>query len=276
MKRIKTYLGMLVIAVLSITSCQTDTVEEVTETEATFQAKENNNSENVTVVRHVYTYNGEDFSVNYTVDNESEEIVRVDGDVSRAEEIFSNDERANSILFTDIEEYDPEAVPQTRENVTIKVRLFDTEDEMEAYVEADGGAIPTQEEGNTESVQRAPCNSIEFGGQGSFYFYRDTYYTNELTSLRKTNKFYFRNHDINIPPYAGSDLTSFIVLKPYSKRSYTKLYSVTCFRARTLAFYQRPGSFGYGIPNLHRYTLVRWFRWMSWDNHTSSTIGIVW
>ncbi|WP_420571617.1 hypothetical protein [Kordia sp.] len=277
MKKIKTYLGMLAIAVLSITSCQTDNVEEQTEVEATFQSKEGTNNENVTVVKHVYNYNGEEFSVNYIVNNESEEIVSVDGDVRRAEELFSTDERASSVLVTELEEYDPNGTIRTPESIILQFNLFDSKTEMEAFVQVNSSVMmPDEQEYATNQQFHNPCYSLDIFGEGRFYFYEDFSYGNEMVPLRRNGRYYFRNHWVGST--YNDKMSSLIVRKPSNKRSYTILYEDACMNGRTLAFYQNTGYTGYGIPSLRYYILYRiWFwRTATWNNQVSSIKGYCW
>lgn len=275
MRKIKIYLGMLVVATLTITSCQTDTVAEQTSIEENVEISKRTAAEETVVVKHVYTYGREEFTVNYTLDSETEEVISVDGDVARAEELFSTDEQASSILVTDLEEYNEDAPVQVIGSQVIKIQLFDSEVEMEAFVAADGGAIPAPE-GEYIAGAEGPCSDFDIGGQGRFYFYANEYYSSEISNLRRYNRLYFRNHDVITAPNYNSGVSSLIVIKPYDQRSYTVLYEHSCFNGRRLAFYQGRGSFGFGIPRLSRYILNRWFLTITWSNQTDAIKGFAW
>lgn len=277
MKTIKMYVGMLFIAALTMTSCQTDGVNEQTEDQAVFEANErtsaeNTSFENTTVVKHIYTYNRETFNVNYTINNETGDVISTEGDVDRAEQLFSTDERASSVLITELEEYNPDTVVETPETVTIKLEVFDTEDEMQAYVESDGVRIPTPN-GEYAANAEGPCNDYDIGGQGRFYFYKHWFFGSEMLPLRRLNRYYYRDYAFGS---YNDQMSSLIVLKPSYRRSYTVLYQHTCLNGRRLAFYQRTGYTGYGIVSLRWYTLYRWWFWRtSWNDQVSSSQGYV-
>ncbi|QHI38004.1 hypothetical protein IMCC3317_33870 [Kordia antarctica] len=268
------YLGVLFITALTITGCQTDSVNESPEEQAKFETSERTAvASNTTEVKHVYNYNRETFSVSYIINNETGDVLNTTGDAGRAEELFSTDERASSVLITELEEYDgADASADTANSVVINLEVFDSEDEMNAFVEEDGGRIPTGD-GEYAANAEGPCSDYDIWGQGRFYFYKHWYYGAEMTPLRRTNRFYYR--DYTFGSY-NDQMSSLIVLKPANKRSYTVLYQHSCFNGRRLAFYQRPGYSGFGVPNLRWYTLYRWWFWrVSWNDQVSSSLGVV-
>jgi hypothetical protein len=276
MKRIKMYLGMLMIAALTITSCQTDSVSEIPEEEASFETTKRTAQENVTTVKHNYSYNGERFSVSYDLDNDSGEVLSMSGDTSRAQSLVSADNEPQAVLFSNLEDRgdgtDLSADAIAPRNVEIDVMLFDTVEEMEALVERNAGSsIPN--EGGTASATGAegPCISFSGSGTGSFYYYKHAYYNTEMTGLRRTNRRYFWNHWVGSS--YNDEMSSLIVLKPYDKVGYTKLYEHSCFGGRVIGFIQGTGAYGFGIRNLKWYRL-RW--WRSWNDQVSSIRGYAW
>lgn len=272
MKRFKMYLGVLFITALTMTSCQTDSVTESPEEQAKIETSQRaTEASNTTEVKHIYNYNRETFTVSYIVDNETGDVLDTAGDTGRAEELFSTDERASSVLITELEEYSPDEAADATSSVVINLQVFDSEDEMQAFVEEDGGRIP--QDGEYVANAEGPCNDYDIWGQGRFYFYKHWYYGSEMTPLRRTNRYYYR--DYTFGSY-NDQMSSLIVLKPSYRRSYTVLYQHSCLNGRRLAFYQRTGYTGYGVPNLRHYTLYRWFFWrVSWNDQVSSSQGWV-
>lgn len=284
MKKFKMYLGMLFVAALTITSCQTDSVSETSEEQASFETTKRTAlenvaiQENVTTVTHNYSYYGERFSVSYTLNNESGEVLGTQGDTERASNVFrSSDEGPQAILFSNLADrgdnvVGPNAI--SAEYVEIDVQLFNTVEEMEAQVERTSEGVPQE---GTELVSGAegPCSSLDYSGSGRWYFYKHAYYNSEMTPLRRYNRRYFQNHWVGSS--YNDQLSSLIVTKPYYSRSLTYLYQHSCFNGRTLGFYQGPGSYGFGIANLKWYTLSGWWWWRtSWNDQVSSTLGQNW
>ena len=277
MKTIKMYLGMILITAFTIMSCQTDSINEQSEDQSVLKANErtdaeNTSTDNTTIVRHIYTYNQETFNVNYTIDNESGDVLNTEGDLERAEQLFSTDDQASSVLITELEEYNPDTPVETPQEVTIRLEVFDSENEMQAYVESDGVRVPTPDGEYTANAE-GPCNDYDIAGQGRFYFYKNWFFGNEMLPLRRVNRNYYRDYAFGS---YNDQMSSLIVLKPYNRRSYTILYQHTCLNGRSLGFYQRTGFTGYGIVTLRWYTLYRWWFWRtSWNDQVSSSQGYV-
>ena len=270
MKRLKILFGVLCIVALSITGCQTDAVSETPEEETGFEITK---QANVTNVTHNYSYNGERFSISYALDNESGEVLSTSGDTDRAESLVSADREPQAVLYTNLpdsgDRVDAADVPS---QVEIDVQLFDSVEEMEAYVERDSGTrLPT--EGNSEVAARAagPCISFSGSGTGNFYYYKHAYFSTEMTGLRRTSRRYFWNHWVGST--YNDQMSSLIATKPYNRRVYTILYEHSCFNGRAIGFYRGTGNYGFGVLNLKWYRL-RW--WRSWNDQVSSIRGYAW
>ena len=281
MKKFRMYLGMLFIAALAMTSCQTDSVAEQPEEQATeveiVERTEAVSAENVTTVTHNYSYYGERFSVSYTLNNESGEVLGTQGDTERASSVFrTSEEGPQAILFSNLADRgDNRIEPDTNSPayVQIDVQLFDTTEEMEAEVERESQGVP--QEGEVATGAEGPCSSLDYSGNGRFYFYKHAYYNSEMTPLRRYNRRYFRNHWVGSS--YNDQMSSLIVIKPYYSRSLTYLYQHSCFNGKVLGFYQGPGSYGYGVGNLKWYTLSGWWWWRtSWNDQVSSIRGWNW
>ncbi len=278
MKRIKMYLGMLMVAALTMTSCQTDNVSETPEEQAGLETTKRTAQENVTTVTHNYDYYGERFSVSYRLDNESGEVLGTDGNTQRASSVFrSSDEGPQAMLFSNLADRGDVAdlsSSATQEYVEIDVQLFDTVEEMEAQVERTSEGVP-QEGDELANGAEGPCSSLDYSGNGRFYFYKHAYYNTEMIPLRRYNRRYFRNHWVGSS--YNDQMSSLIVTKPYYSRSLTYLYQHSCFNGKVLGFYQGPGSYGYGVGNLKWYTLSGWWWWRtSWNDQVSSIRGWNW
>ncbi|MBC8754469.1 hypothetical protein H2O64_07280 [Kordia sp. YSTF-M3] len=276
MKRIKMYLGMLMVAALTITSCQTDSVSETPEEQTSFEATKRTAQENVTTVTHNYNYNGERFSVSYALDNDSGEVLSMSGDTSRAQSLVSDDNEPQAVLFSNLQDRgdgtDLSADAIAPSNVEIDVMLFDTVEEMEAVVERSAGsAIPNDEGTALATGAEGPCISFSGSGTGNFYYYKHAYYNTEMTGLRRTSRRYFWNHWVGSS--YNDQMSSLIVTKPYNRRAYTILYEHSCFNGRAIGFYQGTGAWGFGVANLKWYRL-RW--WRSWNDQVSSIRGYAW
>lgn len=278
MKKVKFLVGLLFIATLSFTGCQTDPVSENIEEQADFEIVSRASEENVTIVKHNYNYYGERFSVQYTLNNDSGEVQDVAGDTERAENLFSNaDSGPQAMLFSNLadigERAEPSANATQQASVVIDVQLYNTTDEMEADLERTVGNIPREENASVDGAEN--CTSADIWGQGNFYFYKHINYSTEMLPLRRTSRYYFRNHWVGSS--YNDQMSSLIVTKPYYRRSYTTLYQHICFGGKTLSFYQGPGSYGFGVPNLKWYTLSGWWWWRtSWNDQVSSIRGYSW
>ena len=112
-----------------------------------------------------YDYYGETFSVTYTLDQETNEIVDARGDVERAEALFTGENAPMGQVVT-IGNMDKEAVT--------RIQLFKTQEEAEAEV------------GGFEQACKS-CVYAELAGDGSFRFYDHAYYAGELIDLTKHN-----------------------------------------------------------------------------------------
>lgn len=287
MKNFKMYLGMFLIAALTITSCQNDTVSELPDEQADFDISKN--SGNTTLVKYNYDYYGERFSVNYTIDNESGELLSTEGDLERAYALFPEGEGPQAVLFTNLpEDENPDEVQNDNSGfVEIDAEIFNSEAEMDAQVERYAEeAIPQEEAGaddngrrdNTgqgEITAKGPCHSYSLSGSGKFRYYRHAYYNTEMTSLRRHYKRFFRNHWVGSSN--NDQMSSLVATKPWNKRIYTRLYQHSCFNGRSIGFYRgRPWS-GVYVRNLTWYTLsgALWWR-TSWNDQVSSVAGWCW
>ncbi len=267
------YLGMLLIAALTITSCQTDSVSEIPEEQADAEIAKRASQESITNVKHNYTYNGESFSIVYTLNNESGEVLDTSGDLERAQSLVSADREPQAVLYTDLEEYsESNADAAAPSEVVIEVKLYDSVEEMESDVERLAETrIPSTEGSDQVAGAEGPCISFSGAGNGNFYFYKHAYYSTEMTGLRRTNRRYFWNHWVGST--YNDQMSSLISLKPYYQRVYTILYEHSCFNGRAIGFYAGPGNYGFGIRNLKWYRL-RW--WRSWNDQVSSIKGYAW
>lgn len=272
MKKVKILLGMLCIVALSITSCQTDAVSETPEEQANFETTKRASQENTMTVKHNYNYNGDRFSISYTVDNESGEVLQTSGDVDRTQSYLDSNREPEAVLFSNLEDRGERAENDAvvTDYVEIDVMLFDSVEEMEAEVERQSGSRIPAEDGLATNAE-GPCNSANVWGYGNFYYYKHAYYSTEMTGLRRTSRNYFRNHWVGSS--YNDEMSSLIVTKPYYRSAYTALYEHSCFNGRVIGFYQGRYAYGFGVANLKWYRL-RW--WRSWNDQVSSIKGWSW
>ena len=279
MKKLKILSGILCIIALTITSCQTDTVNEnLNEKDDFGLTKRVSEEANQTVVKYNYTYNREHFSISYTVDNESGEIINTEGDTDRARSYFENSDGPGAILFSNLEDRGSQDEPTSHEPspeyLEIDVVLFDSVEEMELEVERSSDErFPNINEAQTESGES--CTSAELGGSGIFYYYKYIYYNTEMTGLRRTYKDYFRNHWVGSS--YNDQMSSFAVKKPYNRNAYAVLYQHACFEGKAIGFYQGIYAYGFDIANLQWYQMSGWLWWStSWNDQVSSLKGYSW
>lgn len=277
MKKVKIFLGLLFVVALTMTSCQTDSVTEVPEEQSEIENSEREASasyDGVTTVEHNYNYNGDRFTVKYVVNNLTGDVMETSGDVERMQSYISSGREPQGILFTNLEDIGSRAPSgqAAPSHISLDVLLFDSNEAMEAHVErAAGSPIPSTSNTSITRGAEGPCISVSAAGVGDFYFFKHAYYSTEMTSLRRLNRFYFLNHWVGSTH--NDEMSSLAVFKPAERNSYTVLHKHSCFNGKSLAFYQGPGPVGLGVPNLSWFGLG-WFG--NWNDEVSSMYGYSW
>lgn len=256
------FLAIFMLAAVLFTGCQKDEDPLISDTEGIENDLSNDTQRapEVVDITHTYVYRGQTFKVTYTLDEAEGEVLKTTGDEGMAAELFGTEEGPEAMYFEDPSE-------ESRE---ITVRVFDTNEEMDAYLESekivpeDGLGIP--EEGSETARY---CYSWRWWGYGNFYFYKHAWYGSEMTGMRRTNTRYSGNHWVGSS--YNDQLSSLIINKPVYFRAYVRLYQHSCYGGRTLNFYSRPGWTTVGVPNLKWYTLSGWWFWRkSWNDQVSS------
>ncbi|WP_025742838.1 hypothetical protein [Aquimarina pacifica] len=225
--------------------------------------------EEIVKISHNYYYNEREFNVTYTYNQIEDEITDVSGDLEMAETLFTKEESGTTLLFDKLEEDSKE----------ISVRVFDSEEEMTAYMEKHLELeLPKEEEEGQETENKGfRCNSYDYWGHGNFYFYKHAYYSSQMNSLRRTSRRATGNHWVG----SGNNdqMSSAIITKPYWYNGYLRLKEHSCYGGKSLNFYI-PGYYywsSYGIKNLSWYTLKwKWFKKISWNDQVSSYQGWCW
>ena len=265
MKQCK-FLAIFLLAAIFLAGCQKDETPLVSDTESIENEVSNNTqrSQEVVDITHTYLYRGETFSITYTLDEAQGEVLIATGDENMASQVFGSENGPEAMFFEDPSE----------QKTTILVRVFDTNAEMEHFLQKERN-IP--EEFLTipeEGVQTSrTCYSWNYSGFGNFYFYRHKKYTNEMTGLRRTNTSYSGNHWVG--PSYNDQLSSLIVNKPSTRWAYVSLHEHSCYDGRKLIFWFSPGNTTLGIHNLKWYTLSGWWFWgPSWNDRMSSYIVV--
>jgi len=255
------FLSLFTLVAIIFTSCSkneelNEPISADLETSRSFQSS-------ITNVTHVYDYYGESIRVEYQFDNEKEDVVAVQGDTERAEALFRDQENApKGFVFEEMEEYREST--GLAESIELRIKLFNLAEEADEYV-ASTYQVPAEK----GEANRGPCSNLDIGGTGNFYYYKHINYVSEMTSLRRTNRYFSRNYWVGS---ANNDqLSSLIALKPTNKRALVGLYEHSCFNGKSIWFYQGYGYGGFGVSNLKWYTLSGWWFWRtSWNDQVSS------
>ncbi|WP_428740534.1 hypothetical protein [Tenacibaculum sp.] len=254
-------LWMAVMFLTIFISCQN---EEVVENEA--KGKETELArESAVVINHTYDYYGKEFKVSYVYDEETGEVLKADGDVDMAQEIFGDEERAPKSLFFD---------NQKEGSTDIQVKVFDNGEDLQEYASKVAEEFPGDQVA-TEGKASKGCSDYDIYGSGNFYFYKHIYYNTYMSGMSRTNRYYYRDY------WVGSgyndQLSSLIVKKPWNRRALVYLYQHSCYGGKVIGFYQSTGPSGFGIANLKWYTMSGWWFWRkSWNDQVSSTKGWAW
>ena len=255
--------NFLWIAVMCFTllfSCQSeDIIENESKKEVVKLAKES-----TVTINHTYDYYGKQFKVAYVYDEESGEVLKADGDVELAQEIFGDEEKApKSLFFNNPEEG----------STDIEVKVFDNGEDLKEYTSKVAEGFPG-DEASTEG-KSSKCNSYDVYGSGNFYFYKHAYYNTEMTGMRRQNRYYYRDHWVG----SGNNdqLSSLKIRKPTYRRQVVYLYQHSCYGGKVIGFYSPTGYIGLNVGNLKWYTMSGWWWWKkSWNDQVSSTSGWAW
>lgn len=241
-------------------SCQSEEViENKSNNEELTQAKES-----LVSINHTYDYYGRQFKVSYLYNNERDEVLDVSGDVELAQKIFGDEERApKSLFFNNPKEG----------NTDIEVKVFDNGEDLKEYISKVAEGFP----GYQKSAEKraAKCDSYDLYGTGNFYFYKHAYYSTEMTGMRRTERYYYRDHWVG----SGNNdqLSSLKIRKPTGKRQVVYLYQHSCYGGKVIGFYTPTGYIGLNVGNLKWYTMSGWWWWKkSWNDQVSSTSGWAW
>ena len=205
-------------------------------------------AEAIVNVTHNYQYYGKAFTVTYVFDNESQEILDAYGDLETAEEIFAKEQSPEGTLVTSKEE--------ETESITINMMLFDTANEIDAYLEN------TTE--NAASQLSKNCINGNQPGVNNVYFFEDIDYNREFTGIRGINK---RLHGRQWLGTENDKISSFYIQS--SERVQISFYEHSCYTGKRLTFDKGFSQF-YGVNNFTHYTLSgTWFWRVSWNDQAS-------
>jgi len=246
----KMFLFLLTISTM-IFSCSKDEVSEdltVSEFNLLIEEPDNSREESRTQeIIHNYNYYEDSFSVVYTFDNETDEIINVSGDIERAEQLFANEESGpNEFLYENFEEND----------TTINIRLFNTTEELNEYTGI------SQERNNTNRVACVDVNNNNNRGS-DFYYYQHKNYDTEMTGMRRTFKEYYQ--DTWIGHVYNDELTSFIAYRrPGFRRVFVGLRQHACFGGKNATFISTNTYMA--VPNLKHLYTGPWWSWRTWND----------
>ncbi|WGH76007.1 hypothetical protein P8625_02230 [Tenacibaculum tangerinum] len=255
------FLWMAVMCFAIFFSCQS---EDIIENESSNKEEVQLAKEGVLTINHTYDYYGKEFRVSYLYNEESDEVLGVEGDVDFAQEVFGNEEIApKSLFFENPEEGNP----------NIKIKVFDNGGDLEAYTAKVAEGFPGDKASAEGTSSR--CNSHDINGSGNFYFYKHAYYNTEMTGMRRTNRYYYRHHWVGST--YNDQLSSLKIRKPTYRRQVVYLYQHSCYGGKVIGFYCPTGYIGLNVGNLKWYTMSGWWWWRkSWNDQVSSTSGWAW
>nr|BFF40697.1 hypothetical protein BACY1_25020 [Tenacibaculum mesophilum] len=254
------FLWMAVMCFTLLFSCQS---EEIIENESKKEELQLAKGSTVTI-NHTYDYYGKQFKISYIYNEESGEVLKADGDVDFAQEIFGNEEKApKSLFFNNPEEG----------STDIEVKVFDNTEDLKKYTSKVAEGFPGDQV-STEG-KSSKCNSYDVYGSGNFYFYKHAYYNTEMTGMRRQKRYYYRDHWVG----SGNNdqLSSLKIRKPTYRRQVVYLYQHSCYGGKVIGFYSPTGYLGLNVGNLKWYTMSGWWWWKkSWNDQVSSTSGWAW
>ncbi|WP_035096610.1 hypothetical protein [Aquimarina megaterium] len=257
MKLIIKFCAVSVMMLFVFTSCNKDELNiEEPGVKSTKDLQNKASEQGIVEIVHNYDYYGEKFKVLYVLDTKESEVVKVDGDVQMAERIFGKKDSPQGLFFED----------QKEGETTINVKVFNTNDEVDEYIVKLAGDFP--KERSEQQVTKGACVDGSINGTGNFYFYYHINYVTEMTGIRRTNKYYYK--DWNLGGY-NDHMSSLRLTKPWGRRAYVRLYQHSCYNGRTLNFYSPYYQTVAGANDLRNYTLSGWWFWKkSWNDKTSS------
>lgn len=274
------------IILFSLNSCNEESHELIQSEES--KSNDLRDNQDLSIVKHNYDLYGEKFEVIYTLDNNSEEIVNIEGDIDMASQVFENEETAPKSFYIDqIEEYENDefvGLPSL-DYLEVNIKLFREEEEVELYL----SELAREERDLTfdtvtrnSSQQRSNCNSHIYyfpthpEYHTNYLFFYHINYNAEMTGLRRSNVHHFHNHWVGNS--YNDHLSSFYFYRPqawYNNRDGQGilLYEHSCFDGRRIALgvgrNTAPGY--YGVSDLRRFTLWSFLWWgKSWNDQVSS------
>lgn len=226
--------------------------------------------ERIVKITHNYQYKNTFFKVLYTLDTEKNKILTTDGDITLAKKIFEKKDTPKGFLF--------EVSKEEKNEKEITVFVFDTDDEVDKYIQKTTTDFPADNplyEKESESILKEnSCFNFSKRGNGVFYFYQNTNYSNEINDINRTGISYSQKSDLTTSN--KNAISSFIFTKPYKSQTYIKLYKKGCFKETALNFYTSNNQVIGGISNLNYYTLYKWFSKKSQNTNVYSYKLWVW
>ena len=184
--------------------------------------------ESLIEVTHRYIYNDQESTVIYSF-NDDDEVVSRKGDTKRYSEMMISRAKNDGELAVLVED-----VNEAGTNFTM--RFFNSGEEMDTYHKK-VSLGRTSKEANPEEKGN-PCYNNQWSGYASFSFFKNTNYSSEIVSLRRSNCGFFQIHYLD--SYYENDQISSIQV---SKGS-VDLFKDGCFYGTQIRFLQ-------DIPNLH-------------------------
>ncbi|MGG8497879.1 hypothetical protein ACQY1Q_15815 [Tenacibaculum sp. TC6] len=260
--KIKNIMWLTLIGILMFFGCQNEEISSLNKTGSLEEREAIDN--NVVTIDHTYNYQGSQFKVSYTYDQENNKVLGADGDVKLAQEVFGDEENAPKSLFFN---------NPIEGSTNIDVMVFDNAEELKAYTAKVANDFPDAQRkaGNVSSK----CDSYDVSGNGSFYFYKHANYNTGMLGMWRVGRYYYRHHWVG----SGNNdqLSSLVVAKPENKQAIVYLYQHSCYGGKVIGFYGGTGNNGFAVSNLSWYTMSGWWWWKtSWNDQVSSTSGWAW
>ncbi|WP_459210667.1 hypothetical protein [Aquimarina rhabdastrellae] len=219
--------------------------------------------ENIVDITHLYSYQGKDFRVTYTLNQKERNVIKTSGDTDIAQEIFGKEDAPKTLLFEN----------PIMEHTEISIKVFDSDEEMNRYLKTIDG-LP--KESFNSNNNKASCNSYNYWGPGAFYFYKHAYYNTEMYSMRRTYAGATGNHWVGSTN--NDNLSSIRLGIPINTKGFLNLKEHICYGGKSLNFYIHDYTTSlFGVPNLQWYTLSGWWWWKtSWNDQVSSYRAWCW
>ncbi len=135
MKKINIHIGMLMIVVLSLTSCKIDIINEIPEKQAAIETTKHIDQENATITPYKYNNNEPYLNVSHALDNEIVKELHALKNDNQVQSLLDNDNEPETALFSNLVNHRERTKSKTDivlpNRKEIDVMLFDRTMEMQ-------------------------------------------------------------------------------------------------------------------------------------------------